>query len=221
MNNEIRDEMDLFQKVERGELSADEAATILEQLQSRSLADTAFEESVAEEVDEDISQEDPVVIEGDLRRFGKFTRWWIIPYSFGVIVTTLGALWIFLGWNGGNLTFGFWLAWIPFILGVALMALSWRARASHWLHVRVHQGEGKRPERISISLPLPFGLIKWVNRNFGHHFPPEIRGIDLDELIDEMETSITADNPIYVWVDDDKEQQQVEVWIGPGEARDK
>ena len=204
MKNEILNEMELFQKVEQGEISAEEAAAILEEIQHRSMAEPEieFEDNVAEEHEWETSQEKTSVTEGDLRRFGKFTRWWIIPYSFGVIVTTLGALWIFLGWNGGDLTFGFWLAWIPFILGVALMALSWRARASHWLHVRVHQAPGKRPERISISLPLPFGLIKWANRNFGHHFPPEIRGVDLDELIDEMGSSITHDNPIYIWVDD-------------------
>ena len=214
------DEMDLFQKVARGELSAEEAAKILEHMQTGAQADeSAFiapEDEEYELVEEEAGPKPDE--QDDLRRFGRFTRWWVIPYTAGVIATTLGAFWLYLGWNSGRVTFGFWLAWLPFLLGVLLMALSWRARASHWLHVRIRQSPGKRPQQISISLPLPFNLIKWANRNFGHHFPPEVRGIDLDELIDEMEASVTSDNPIYVWVDDAKEQQQVEVWIGRGAA---
>ena len=208
-------EKDLFQKVERGEITAAEASSLLEQMhQQEASGDPVLGETQEQDVFR--SPEVSEVESGDLRRFGRFTRWWIVPYTLGVLLTALGAFWMYLGWNGGQITFGFWVAWFPFLLGVMLMALSWRARASHWLHVRVHQAPGRRPERLTISLPLPLGLIKWANRSFGHHFPPEVRGIDLDDLIDSIETSVTSDNPIYVWVDDEKEQQQVEVWIGRG-----
>lgn len=211
----MRDEKELFQKVERGEITAVEAARMLEQLQS----ETQQAEQGGNEQRVLANQEDAVdnvVSQGDLRRFGRFTRWWIIPYTAGVLITALGAFWMYLGWNEGQITIGFWIAWFPFLFGVVLMALSWRARASHWIHIRINQQPGRRPERITISMPLPLGLLKWLNRSFGHHFPPEVRGIDIDDLIDSIETSVTSDNPIYVWVDDDQEQQQVEVWIGRG-----
>lgn len=204
-------EKDLFQKVERGEISAAEASRILETLQAEQSTDVTETKAVFPEDDGGIQSS-----QGDLRRFGRYTRWWVLPYTMGVLITALGAFWMYLGWNEGQITFGFWVAWIPFLLGVMLMALSWRARATHWIHVRVHQKSGRRPERLTISLPLPLGLVKWANRSFGHHFPPEIRGVDLDDLVDSIETSVTHDNPIYVWVDDEEEEQQVEVWIGRG-----
>ncbi len=212
MDNEI----ELLQKVERGELSAVEAARILEEMQAR----TSGTVNQIPETTRDENREDALsysdTTSGDLRRFGRMTRWWVIPYTAGVLITALGAFWLYLGWNGGQITFGFWLAWIPFLMGVALMALSWRARASHWLHLKIHQKSGRKPERFTLSFPLPLGLVKWANRNFGHHFPPEVRGMDLDDFIDAIEDSVTSENPIYVWVDDEEESQQVEVWIGRG-----
>jgi hypothetical protein len=199
----MTDKNNLFQKVEDGELTADKALRQLEQTQQDS------KPAVITSIEQDSMQR-------DLRKFDRFTHWWIVPYTLGVLITALGAFWMYLGWNLGQITFGFWIAWIPFMLGVMLMALSWYARASHWLHIRINQRRGRRPERIMLSMPLPFGIIKWANRSFGHHFPPEVRGIDLDDLLDSIEASVTYDNPIYVWVDDDKDQQQVEIWIGRG-----
>ncbi len=178
----MKNEMELFQKVERGEISAEEASRILEELQARTFGLPDEEPEIAEASKTQGVSVDADIVEDDLRKFGRFTRWWIIPYTAGVFVTAVGAFWLYLGWNGGQITFGFWLAWFPFIMGVALMALSWRARASHWLHLKIQQKAGRKPERFTLSLPLPLGLVKWANRNFGNHFPQEIRGIDLDIL---------------------------------------
>lgn len=216
----MRSDIELLQKVERGEISAEEASRLLEQMQDYQVFEPEQEGSKSYHAAGEDQDSETLTATGDLRKFGRFTRWWIIPYTFGVLITALGAFWIYLGWNGGEITFGFWIAWLPFISGVAFMALSWRARASHWIHLRVQQQQGRRPERFTISMPLPLGIIKWANRTFGHHFPQEVRGIDLDDFIDSIEESVTSDNPIYVWVDDAKEQQQVEIWIGRGADRD-
>lgn len=153
-----------------------------------------------------------------IRQFSGPARWWIVSYTIGVIFPTMGSIWLHLGWNARQFGFGVWLAWVPFTLGIILMSLSWRPRASHWLHLRVQRRPGRRPSVISFSIPLPFGFIKWVSRNFGQYFPPDVQGIDLEELIDELAMSVSSDNSIYIWVNDAKEQQQVEIWIGGGET---
>ena len=211
----MNDEMELFLKVERGEMTAEEAAHRLEALQREVFNHPKLETPTTplQVID---STTPSATGEVGIRQFGSFTRWWIVPFIIGVLVTVLGSFWIYLGWNKGDITFGFWIAWLPFILGIVLMALSWRARASHWIHMRINQGPGRHPNHVTLSFPLPLGLVKWVNRRFGDRFPPEVRGVDLDDLIDSIEESVTSNNPIYLWVDDEKEQQQVEIWIGRG-----
>ncbi len=207
----MNDQMELFLKVERGELSAEEAARRLEEIQN-SAGDLFTSEAVVE----------PVTVEevpahsrtSEVRSFEHLTRWWVLPFVFGVLITAMGAFWMYLGWNQGDPLFGFWLAWLPFIIGVVVMALSWRARASHWLHIQINQKPGSKQRNFTLSIPLPLGLVKWANLTFGQHFPPEIRGVDLDDLIDSIEESVTMENPIYVWAEE--EQQQVEIWIGRG-----
>ncbi|MCJ7625403.1 MAG: hypothetical protein MUO76_18040 [Anaerolineaceae bacterium] len=221
-------ELELLQKVERGELSAEEALESLESLRgaiSEKITapdrDEHFAVSTIDEVDSDrFGHETRASYTDDapLRQFTGPTRWWIVSYSIGVIFTTMGSIWLYLGWNARQFGFGFFVAWIPFVLGIVLMSLSWRARASHWLHLRIRRRPGQRPSAISFSIPLPFGVIKWVSRNFGQYFPSDVQGIDFEELIDELAMSVSSENPIYIWVNDDKEEQQVEIWIGGGET---
>lgn len=209
----MNDQMELFLKVERGELSAEEAARQLEEWQN------SFAGLTADNAEVDVIHVAEVADRGapaEIRDFGHLTRWWVLPFVLGVLTTAMGALWMYLGWNHGDPLFGFWLAWLPFMLGVLVMALSWRARASHWLHIQIRQKPGSRHQNFTLSLPLPLGLVKWANRTFGRYFPPEIRGVDLDDLMDSIEESVTMENPIYVWAEDEVEQQQVEIWIGRG-----
>jgi len=211
-------EYELLQRVERGEISADEASQILEAWVTNQ-RDSAVNEGpdvIEQRATSGATTPGWHSQEGASTQFGRWVRWWVLPYTIGVMSTTLGAIWLYLGYNQGDITFGFWLAWIPFLLGVAIMALSWKARASHWLHVRVKQQPGRKPSVIAFSIPLPYRLIKWVTSNFGHYFPPQIRGVELDELIDTIEESVTSENPVYIWVNDESGQEQVEIWIGPG-----
>jgi len=213
-------ELELLQRVERGEISADEASRLLEEWtdEQHGPGKDAEPEVIVEHLR--VGASSPGVRGSDFntQHAARWVRWWVLPYTIGVIFTVLGAVWLYLGYNGGNISVGFWLAWIPFMLGVAVMALSWRARASHWIHVRVRQQPGRRPSVIAFSIPFPYRLIKWTTRNFGHYFPPQIRGVDLDELMDTIEESVTSDNPVYIWVNDESDQEQVEIWIGPGLA---
>jgi len=142
-------------------------------------------------------------------------RWrsfWWIPMWVGVGITLVAALLMFGAWNSGG--FGFWFActWFPFILGVAVMALAWASRTARWLHVRIHQKPGETPERISISLPIPLRLTAWFLRIFGKKIP-QFGNTGLDELIMALDAT-SPDAPFYVEVNEGKNGERVEVYIG-------
>jgi len=92
------------------------------------------------------------------------------------------------------------------------MALAWGSRTARWLHVRVHQKEGERPQNISISLPLPLHLIAWLLRNFGSYIP-NLDATGLDEVILALDKT-SPEAPLYVEVNEGSDGERVEVYIG-------
>jgi hypothetical protein len=209
MTTENNREYMVLSKVAKGEISPEEAAGELDTLQ---LQEEKPQPSFIMAADaEDHKGELP---KSELRRFSQWNDWWIVPYGFSVVFTGLGAIWLYQGWMARHFGFGFWMAWIPFAAGIGGMALSWRARVSRWMHMRIRFRHGSHPSLMRLSFPLPTRLIKWISRNFGIFFPDQIRGVDLDECMDALENSVNDETPIYIWVDDEKEGQQVEIWIG-------
>jgi hypothetical protein len=131
-----------------------------------------------------------------------------------------GSFW---GW-GSRLSSGFdvlclveavWFfacTWLPFMLGVAVMALAYASRTARWLHVRVHQKPGEKPQNIAISLPIPLRLTAWFFRTFKGHIP-HMENTGIDELIMALEAT-NPDTPFYVEVDEGANGERVEVYIG-------
>ena len=130
----------------------------------------------------------------------------------GVGITTISAL--FMYWAFSASGYGFWFAcmWFPFLFGVLVMALAWSSRTSRWLHVRVHQKPGQKPERIAISLPIPLRLTAWFLRIFGHKIP-NMGNTSLDEVIMALDAT-SPDAPFYVEVNEGDDGERVEVYIG-------
>ena len=142
----------------------------------------------------------------------KWRNFWWIPMWVGVGVTVIGALLMYWAYNGSG--FGFWFActWFPFILGVIIMALAWASRTARWLHIRVQQKAGQKPERISISLPIPLHLTAWFVRVFGKKIP-NMGATSLDEVILALDAT-SPDAPFYVEVNEGDDGERVEVYIG-------
>jgi hypothetical protein len=143
----------------------------------------------------------------------KWRRWWWVPLWVGVGITVISAglmYWAYAAKDG----FGFWFActWFPFLLGVAIIALAWASRTARWLHVRVHQAEGEKPRNIAISLPLPIRFTAWLVRIFRPHIP-QAEGVNIDEMILALEKT-SPDSPMFVQVDEGKDGERVEVYIG-------
>jgi hypothetical protein len=130
----------------------------------------------------------------------------------GIGILLIGALLMYWAWSASG--FGFWFActWFPFLLGVAIMALAWSSRTARWLHVRVHQKPGEKPEKISISRPIPLRLTAWFLRMFGNKIP-HMEGTSLDEIILALDAT-SPEAPFYVEVNEGEDGERVEVYIG-------
>jgi hypothetical protein len=158
-----------------------------------------------------------IVSEAQREDFERWKRYWMIPLWIGVGVTILGG--IFMAWALQASGIGFWFlcATVPFILGVLLMVIGTQSRTARWLHVRVQQAPGERPQRIAISMPIPIGLTVWFFRTFRSHIQGlENVPVNIDEILESVRDSTSPDNPIYIRVDEDEDEpgEKVEIYIG-------
>ena len=142
----------------------------------------------------------------------KWKGYWWIPFWVAVGITVISAALMYYAWFAGGFSFWFACTWFPFMLGVAVMALAYASRTARWLHVRVHQQPGERPQNIAISLPIPLRLTAWFFRTFKGHIP-HMGNSGLDELIMALEAT-NPDTPFYVEVDEGEDGERVEVYIG-------
>lgn len=140
-------------------------------------------------------------------------RWWLIPLWVGCGVTVLGGALMLAAYQASGFGFWFGCAWVPFLLGVGIMALAWASRSSRWLHLRIHQKPGRHPERVALSFPLPLRPAAWFLRTFGKDIPP-LQRTGLDELIRSLEKDAWAAAPFYLEVDEGENGEQVQVYIG-------
>jgi len=143
----------------------------------------------------------------------KWRRWWVIPLWIGAGVTVLGGVLMYWAMQASGMGFWFVCAGLPFALGVIILALAVQTRTSPWLHLRIQQAPGERPERIAFSFPILVRPMAWFLRTFGR-FIPKLDRTSLDEVILAIGETTSPDNPIYIQVDDDEDGEKVEIYIG-------
>ena len=213
----------ILRKIETGDISVEDGMRILDAIEGRGFADdspgeAAFTQQVENELDDVIvpvtaAQSVPagsaVSTPSDLGDARWKTWAWVI-FGLFVLLTVLSALWIVQGWVAHPWGWGFWLAWFPFLIGVLGMIGSYNAR---WVHVRIRQEPGQKPERIAISLPLPLGLIALILPLFSRWMPREVNGQDISAMVQDLNHNLSHKDPIHVQVND-KNGSQVEVYIG-------
>jgi len=211
-------ERKIFDMVEQGRISAEEALRLINAMdvsggkpdEKFDLTSQVNEESIdLPEVDEKGSY--PQIPEDELRRMNRLKRFWFVPFGIGLLTMTLGALWLYSAYSVKGFGVGFWLAWIPFILGIFIVAVSFQTSRSVWLHVRIKQKPGEKPQRIAISLPMPISLTRWFLNTFGKRIP----GLQ-DQPIEnfsEILNNLSPEAPFYVHVNEDGDEE-VEVYIG-------
>ncbi len=143
----------------------------------------------------------------------KWKRWWMVPVWMGVAITVFGGLFMYLAMRSSGIGLWFVCASTPFILGLLVIVLAWGSRNVPWLHLRVQQPPGEKPERIAFSMPLPIRPAAWFLRTFDRWIP-SLKEQSLDELILAVGDKTGPDNPLYVVVDEEETGEKVEIYIG-------
>lgn len=191
--------MKILKRVETGEIKADEAVRLINELGS-----TPSTEAEPEVIEPEAGPPaPPLEVPKSLAQF------WIYPLYAGVGVIILGAIPLYAVY-GARAGWGWALCgWPLFALGVLITVTAWWLRTARWVHVRVR---GK--ENVSISLPLPIKLTAWVIK-IAKPFVPQFRDTGVDEVIMSMADTLDKDGqPIYVDVHDDDKGEHVQVYIG-------
>jgi hypothetical protein len=143
----------------------------------------------------------------------KWKRWWMVPVWIGVAITVFGGLFMYLAMESSGLGFWFVCASVPFTLGLLVIVLAWGSRNAPWLHLRVQQPPGERPEKIAFSLPLPVRPAVWFLRTFSRWIP-DLKEQAWDEVILAIGDKTSPDNPLYIIVDEEETGEKVEIYIG-------
>jgi hypothetical protein len=245
--------MQILDRIDSGQISADEGLRLLSELEPEQSAETEttplplseapalpgaepYEPGSAannwdppSEPAGQTSAETAQAVTGDLYRqpevlpgqhpfnsedFARWHRYWMIPLWVGVGITVFGGLLMY--WAMESAGFGFWFlcAAVPFAIGVLCMVIAAQSRTAHWLHLRVRQRPGERPQNIAISFPIPIGLTAWFFRTFRHRIPGlENVPQDIDQLILAVRDGTSPETPLYIEVDEG-DGERVEIYIG-------
>jgi hypothetical protein len=159
---------------------------------------------------------EPEVLDAPIKpsEIDKWRRWWTIPMWIGVGITVIGGVLMYAAMQAaGSSSFWFACAWLPFLLGVAVIVIAWSSRNARWIHIRVRQSPGERPQTIALSFPIPIRLTAWFLRHFGHYIP-NMEHTGLDEIILALGDKTSPQTPFYVEVDEGEDGERVEIYIG-------
>jgi hypothetical protein len=147
--------------------------------------------------------------------FAYWRSWWRLPFAIGATVTVVSALLAWWAWRAADSQLSVWfgLLMCPLAFGVVVMLLAFASRTARWLHLRVNTGRDEFPRRIALSLPMPFGPLRWVV-NLVAQFNPELRERGATEMLTALGSGLTSDNPLYVEVAEGESGEKVQVYIG-------
>lgn len=217
--------IDILNQVKAGELSAEEGAARLKQLeeQSETGAGTVEEPAAASHAGaanagsgNDAASEQPRVVAAEEsaadERLKRWQRWWLYPFWAGLGIFMLGAT--LMAWSSTNERL-FWMAcaWLPLLVGLLVLVLAAWSRTARWVHVRVNDPgkDGEKPTRVAISMPIPVTLTGWGLRVFGPMIP-QFKEKNLDKIGPVLEALRDNHDPLTVEVDD-KDGEKVQVYI--------
>jgi hypothetical protein len=194
----------VLKMVEDGKITAEEGLKLMQALD---------EDSTAEEIEIVEAGQAAGQVKSDPdfdHKLDRFRRLWMIPLGAGILLTVASAWWMYAALQSSGLGFWFYFSWLPFLLGVALVAIGFDSRTSRWIYVDVQQKPGETPQRILISFPL--SPVTWLVSLFGSYIPAEQKGA-VDDVMRAIFKSTKSDEPLLVDVHDE-DGQRVQVYIG-------
>lgn len=207
--------LEILEMIREGTISPDEGLKLIEAIgESDEISEMEYATAKAEleEIIEPVGTDDNVQ-EVDQEDLSKIKSWWIIPFWIGVTITVLGGALMYWAWTAHGIGLGFVAAWIPFLIGISLLVLGWNSRTGPWIHIRVKQKPGEKPERIAISFPIPNRFFAWSLRTFGS-FIPKLNLSGADEILLALGNYSQGDAPLTIDVDDSDDGEKVKIYIG-------
>ena len=144
------------------------------------------------------------------RKLNRFRSLWTIPLWLGVALTVSGAYWMYTALQTAGFGFGFFFAWLPFLLGVLLTALAFSSRNSRWIYINVRQRPGESPQQIVLAFPL--SLVSWILQFTKHSISDGERGAS-SEVMNAIFESTHSNGPLMVDVQEE-DGEHVQVYIG-------
>ena len=207
--------LEILEMIHKGTISPDDGLKLIEAIgESDEISELEYASAKAEleEIIKPVATND-YVQEIDQEDLSKIKGWWIIPFSIGVTITVLGGVLMYWAWAAHGIGFGFVAAWIPFLIGIGLLILGWNSRTGPWIHIRVKQKPGEKPERIAISFPIPNRFFAWSLRTFSS-FIPKMNLSGADEILLALGNYSQGDAPLTIDVDEGDNGEKVKIYIG-------
>jgi len=137
-----------------------------------------------------------------------FGRLWLVPLAAGIVVSAVGLGFVVFIQTVSAGSFFLVCGLMPLLLGLAVIVLAFWSRTARWLHVRI-----RGDQRISLSFPLPLRLTGWILR-LVRPYVPQLEETGLDEVIMSLDENLGGEDYFYVDVQDDKDGEQIKVYIG-------
>ncbi len=199
----------ILKMIDEGKITAEEGLKLMQAIGEDESAEEVAE-FVASEPDGESARQNAEANAFFARKVNRFRNLWMIPLWIGVAITVGAASWMYSTLQNAGFGFWFYCSWLPFLLGVTVLALAFSSRTSRWIYVNVKQKPGEYPQRIVISFPL--SMVSWLMQIFGHYIPAQQKGVT-DDVLRAIFDSTKSDEPILVDVHDD-DGEDVQVYIG-------
>jgi hypothetical protein len=196
--------LEILRKVENGTLTIEEGSNLI------AMIDKEEAKQVEPEVLDPLPPMEPM---DKHEASGCWKAAWSMILVGGAILTAFSAYWMYQGYANHGFGWGFWLSWIPLLIGIALIIVGWALMESPWMHVRIQSKDQHKPATYVFSIPVPFNIARWVMHNFGHYMPEKVKSDEVLEILNQAEVSIKNGEPFSVQVDDDKDGSKVDIFI--------
>jgi hypothetical protein len=200
--------LSILEQVAKGELSVEESSDLLKNLES----DEEIKEAASE-----VDTQSPAAVttkpEDDGTDSSQWKKWWIIPFGIFIFLTILSGTLMATSYINNGLKAGFWISLVFFFICIFGLVVSFLAKFAKWIHIRVTQKPGERPQHINLSFPLPLKFARWTMNNFSWAMPEKMRDKQIGDAIQGFEESISQDQPFHVFVDEE-DGEHVEIYIG-------
>jgi hypothetical protein len=216
MNDQERAQV--LKMIQGGRLTPEEGLRLLHTLEQTPADEEAIppEQVEAPWPDQAGEATNRVIPDPDVQRGLEITRrlWLFVPLAIGSLVTVLGGwiMYVHLQPSPANVWF-FGLGLPLLLVGVAIIVAASVIQNAHWIYLRVEQKPWEAPRSIVLGFPLPFGLVGWILRTFGH-FIPDMDQPTIEEIVKLLSRTTSPGFPLVVNVDEGEAGDRVQVYLG-------